>query len=104
DQNGDIPAAMMRGEAKWGHGVFRISELVASASGVDLRVGGELTVPIDRGFALSNLRGEIAWKLAGSDLATLRLRDVAGLHGALTGAGKLQFANGEAWTVGDIAA
>ncbi len=76
-----FPAALLRGSAKLSNGVFRISELTASSSGVDLRIGGELNVPLND-FAPSKLGGEITWKLSAPDLATLKVRDVPAIGGA----------------------
>lgn len=96
-----FPAALVRGAAKLGRGVFRISELTASSSGMDLRIGGELNVPL-HGFAPSKLGGEITWKLSAPDLATLHVRDVPAIRGAMSGAGRLRLENGVAHTTGDI--
>jgi hypothetical protein len=96
-----LPAALVRGEAKLSRGVFRILELTAVSSGVDLRIGGELNVPLND-FAPSKLGGEITWKLNAADLATLPLRGVPAIRGAMTGGGKVRFENGEAHTTGDI--
>jgi autotransporter translocation and assembly factor TamB len=96
-----FPAALVRGSAKLNNGVFRISELMASSSGVDLRIGGELNVPL-ADFAPSKLGGEITWKLSAPDLATLHVRDVSAMRGAVSGAGRLRLENGEAHTTGDI--
>ena len=96
-----LPAALVRGEAKLTRGVFRISELTAVSSGVDLRIGGELNVPLND-FAASKLGGEITWKLTAPDLATLPLRDVPAIRGAMTGGGKVRFENGVAHTTGDL--
>ncbi|MEO6789229.1 MAG: translocation/assembly module TamB domain-containing protein, partial [Chthoniobacteraceae bacterium] len=101
DEKAPFPAATLRGAAKWGRGVFRISELVASSPGLELSIGGELNVPL-RDFAPSKLSGEITWKISGSDLAALHLRDVPAVHGAISGAGSLRFEKGEARTTGRI--
>jgi hypothetical protein len=101
EKKGPVPAALVRGAAKLSRGVFRISELTASASGTELRIGGELNVPLDD-FAPSKFGGDITWKLSAPDLATLRLADVPALHGAMTGDGRLRVENGEAHTTGDI--
>ncbi|MEO6785426.1 MAG: hypothetical protein ABI318_04770, partial [Chthoniobacteraceae bacterium] len=101
DEKAPFPAATLRGAAKWGRGVFRISELVASSPGVELSIGGELNVPL-RDFAPSKLSGEITWKISAPDLAALHLRDVPAVHGAISGAGSLRFEKGEARTTGTI--
>ncbi len=98
-----FPAALVRGEAKLSRGVFRISELTASSSGMDLRISGELNVPL-HDFAPAKLGGEITWKLFAPDLAALRVRDVPAIRGAMSGAGRLRFENGEAHTTGEIVA
>ena len=96
-----FPAGILRGQAKWGRGVFRISDLTASSSGIELHIGGELNVPLDH-FAPSKLGGEITWEISGPDLAALHLPNVPALHGAMSGAGKVKFENGEAHTTGAI--
>ncbi len=101
EEKAPVPAAIIRGEAKLAHGVFRISELTASSPGADLRIGGELNVPL-RDFNPSKLTGEITWKLSAPDLAALHLRDLPGVHGAVAGGGSLRFENGEAHTTGKI--
>ena len=102
-EKASFPSAVVRGEAKLARGVFRISELSAVSSGVELRIGGELNVPL-ADFAPSKLNGEITWKLTAPDLASIHLGDLPGLHGAVSGAGRLRIENGEAHTVGDIEA
>ncbi len=96
-----FPAGILRGQAKWGRGVFSISELSASSSGLELHLGGTLNVPLDH-FEPSKLSGEITWQLSGPDLAALHLPNVPALHGAMSGAGKVRFENGEAYTTGAI--
>ncbi len=98
-----FPAAIVRGEAKWGRGVFRITELAALSSGAELLIGGELNVPLDD-FTVSRLGGEITWKLSGADLAAFHLRGLPGAQGAMSGAGTTRFENGEATTTGTLRA
>ena len=102
-EKASFPSAVVRGDAKLSGGVFRISELSAVSSGVELRIGGELNVPL-ADFAPSKLSGEITWKLTAPDLASIHLGDLPGLHGAVSGSGKVRIENGEAQTVGDIEA
>ncbi len=103
DEKAVFPAALVRGAAKLTGGTLAISELTASSSGVDLRIGGTLNAPL-HDFTPSKFSGEITWRISAPDLTTLRIQDVPAIRGALSGAGRLRFENGVAHTTGDIEA
>jgi hypothetical protein len=103
DKAAGFPGATIRCGAKWESGTFSISELLAGAPGMELRVAGSVTVPQPK-FDPARLSGEFGWKIEGPDLSQLPLGEGNAIHGALTGAGSVRLQNGEALMAGDIAA
>lgn len=101
EEKDSIPPAVIRGAAKFGRGVFRISELSLVSPGAELNIGGELNVPLPN-YDPAKLSGEITWKLTAPDLAALHLQGLPEVHGAVSGAGKLHLENGEAHTTGQL--
>ena len=100
-ESAPFPAATVRGAATWEKGALKFSDLAAESSGLALRLGGEVTVPIDD-FDPARLSGEIAWRISGPDLGLLRIADVPPIQGVLAGAGTMRFEKGTARLLGEI--
>ena len=98
---GGMPPVSATGDAVLKDGTLTITDLSATAPGVESHISGALLVPL-KDFAADRVSGQIDWRLAAPDLAALKLTGLPDLAGAANGSGWLRLGDGAAQVEGGV--